>query len=102
MALISITRLRVRSLRFMPAFIYLSLKSAHQAKKANGNLGMKLLRDANRAFWTCTAWQDEASMRAYMMSPPHRAAMSKLPGWCDEASLVHWNQQESTLPDWPE
>jgi tetratricopeptide (TPR) repeat protein len=50
----------------MPSFIYYSLRSADQAKKPAGNLGMKLLRDADRVFWTCTAWRDDASMRAFI------------------------------------
>ena len=63
---------------------------------------MKLLRDADRVFWTCTAWQDEVSMRAYVTAQPHLRAMAKLPDWCDEASVVHWNQENSALPDWQE
>jgi len=63
---------------------------------------MGALRDANNTFWTRTAWQDEAAMRAFMMAPPHRRAMVKLLVWCDEASVVHWNQENSALPDWHE
>ena len=49
-----------------------------------------------------TAWQDEAAMRAFMMAMPHRGAMGKLAGWCDEASVVHWTQDTTGLPDWQE
>jgi hypothetical protein len=52
------------------------------------------------AFWTLTAWQDEAAMSAYRITPPHRHAMPKLLEWCDEAALVHWNQESAELPDW--
>ena len=50
----------------------------------------------------CTAWQDEAAMRAFMMAMPHRGAMGKLAGWCDEAAVVHWTQDTTGLPDWQE
>jgi len=86
----------------MPPFLVSALLSARQARRAHGNLGMSLLRDANRAFWTLTAWHDEASMRAFMMSGAHRRAMPKLLDWCDEASLVHWTQDTDDLPDWRE
>ncbi|HEV2705994.1 MAG TPA: antibiotic biosynthesis monooxygenase [Pyrinomonadaceae bacterium] len=102
MALISITRLRIRAWRFLPAFLVYSLLSARQSKRAPGNLGLMLLRDANRAFWTATAWRDEAAMRAFMMSGAHRRAMPKLLDWCDEAALVHWTQETHDLPDWQE
>jgi hypothetical protein len=86
----------------MPIFIYYSLRSANQAKKTAGNIGMRLLRDANRVFWTCTAWRDDASMRAFMTAQPHLRAMAKLPKWCDEAAVVHWTQETANLPDWKE
>src|SRR4028118_415901 len=102
MALISITRLRVRSLRYLPAFIWYAVLSTRQAKSAQGCLRVKLLREANNTFWTSTAWQDEATMRAFILAGSHRRAMPKLLEWCDEASVVHWHQDAAALPDWQE
>ena len=78
------------------------MRSRNQARSAPGNLGVELLRDAANTYWTCTAWQDESAMRAFMMAEPHRSAMGKLAGWCNEASVVHWNQDTADLPDWIE
>jgi len=100
--LISITRLRIRSLWFLPGFIFYATRSASQARSAPGNLGVGLLRDAHNVFWTRTAWQDEAALRSFMMAMPHRRAMGRLAGWCDEASVVHWNQETADLPGWLE
>jgi hypothetical protein len=100
--LISITRLRVRSFWFLPAFIVYALRSDRQAKRSPGNAGVRLLREANNTYWTNTAWQDEAAMRAFLMAEPHRHVMGKLANWCDEASVVHWTQETATLPDWQE
>lgn len=102
MALISVTRLRVRSIRYLPGFLFFALVSARQARRAPGNLATNLLTEVKHTFWTRTAWEDEASMREFMMAPPHRRAMRKLLDWCDEASVVHWLQDGSELPDWPE
>jgi heme-degrading monooxygenase HmoA len=102
MTLISITRLRVRALRYLPGFFFFALVSARQARRARGNRGADLLAEAKRTFWTSTAWEDEASMREFMMAPPHRRAMPKLLDWCDEASVVHWLQESPELPDWQE
>jgi hypothetical protein len=46
-----------------------------------------------------TAWDSEASMRQFMLSGAHKAAMPKLIHWCDEASVTHWTQPESQTPD---
>jgi hypothetical protein len=102
MPFISVTRLRVRSWTFLPAFLFDAVRSARQAKAADGILAVKLLRDARNTWWTCTAWDDEASMRDFMRAKPHGPAMRKLLHWCDEAAVVHWTQPEATLPSWPE
>lgn len=102
MALISITRLHVRSWRFLPMFFVYALRSARQAAKAEGNLATKLLRDQRNTFWTATAWTTDAAMKQFMLAGIHRQAMYKLPNWCDEAALVHWAQEEDDLPSWTE
>jgi heme-degrading monooxygenase HmoA len=99
MPFVSITRLRVRSWRYLPAFLVQSARAALQAKRAAGNLAVSVLRDANLAFWTRTVWSEEAAMRSFMLSGAHRHAMPRLLEWCDEAAVVHWNQDE--LPSWP-
>jgi Domain of unknown function (DUF3291) len=101
-AVISITRLRVRSWRYLPMFFLQALRSARQAAKANGNLGTKLLRDSRNTFWTSTSWADEAAMKAFMHASPHGPVMRRLLEWCDEASLVHWTQAGNQLPSWQE
>lgn len=102
MPFVSITRLRLRSVRYFPQFVWFSLLSSRQAKRSTGNLRAKFLRDHNAAYWTLTSWNDESSMRAFMMSGAHRRAMPKLLDWCDEAALAHWSQESPELPDWME
>jgi quinol monooxygenase YgiN len=97
---VSITRLRVRKWRYLLSFVVWAMRSAKQAKQAPGNLGVGLLRDRGNAFWTKTVWTDDAAMRAFMLSNPHKAAMPKLLEWCDEASLVRWTQEGADLPSW--
>jgi hypothetical protein len=100
MPLISITRLRVRSWRFMPGFMLYALRSSKQATSARGNLKAKVHNDRQRTFWTATSWTDEAAMRAFIGSGPHAPAMRKLLHWCDEASVVHWTQESAECPSW--
>jgi quinol monooxygenase YgiN len=102
MAFISVTRLRLRSVWHLPRFIWLTIPSAKQARMAEGNLGYDALRDAKLAFWTKTAWRDEAAMRAFMVSGAHRKAMPVLKEMCDEASGANWMQEGNALPTWQE
>ncbi|MGA7918055.1 MAG: DUF3291 domain-containing protein [Candidatus Acidiferrales bacterium] len=102
MTFVSITRLRVRSRRYLPMFGWYALISARQAARADGNLTARLLRDRRNTFWTATLWTSEAAMKKYMLAGPHKKAMIKLQFWCDEAAVVHWNQEGSELPTWAE
>lgn len=102
MALISVTRLRLRSPFYLPAFFWYALSSVSQAKRAPGNLSTTTRRRAKNAFWTLTVWESEAAMRAYMNSGSHRQAMPKLAQWCDEASVVHWQTEVEHPPSWQE
>jgi hypothetical protein len=99
---VSITRLRLRSLRFLPRFAVLAGRTLRQVKAADGFQGGSLLADRRQTFWTLTLWDTAESMRAYMMSGPHGAAMPFLVDACDEASVAHWTQPDPDAPDWSE
>jgi hypothetical protein len=102
MAFVSITRLRIRSWRFMPPFVVDTLRSLSQTKAAPGFLAGSLLADRKRTFWTLTLWTDQSDMRRFMTGGAHRRAMPKLLDWCDEASVVHWAQEAEDIPNWNE
>lgn len=98
MIFVSITRLRLRSLRFLPAFVVRSWRSTRQIRRSPGFIEGRFATEGARVFWTVTAWDEDAAMRRYRNSADHGRAMPKLAGWCDEASLVHWLQEDATLP----
>ena len=102
MPFVSITRLRVRSWLYLPAFVVQTLRIARQAARADGNLAVKLLRDRRNTFWTSTTWSSEASAKAFMHAKPHGPTMRSLLNWCDEAALVNWTQAGEELPSWEE
>jgi hypothetical protein len=102
MPIVSITRLRVRSWSYLPAFFVQTLRSAWQAARSDGNLAVKLLRDRRNTFWTSTSWSSEDAMKAFMHAKPHGPTMRRLLDWCDEAALVHWTQAGADLPGWEE
>jgi hypothetical protein len=102
MPVVSITRLRVRSWRYLPPFFIKTLRILRQARSADGNIRIALLKDNRNTFWTSTSWQSQDAMKAFMHASPHGPAMRSLLEWCDEASLVHWSQDGPELPAWEE
>jgi hypothetical protein len=89
MPLLSITRLRIRSIRFLPKFFWYAMQSTRQALKSDGNLAAKTFKDDGLVFWTCSIWEDELHMLNYMRSGTHKKAMPFLQHWCNEARTGH-------------
>jgi hypothetical protein len=101
-SLVSVTRFRLRSLRFLPFFVLHANRAIAQIRKSDGFLAGAVRRDADLAFWTMTVWRDERAMRAYGASGAHRKAAPHLAEWGAEASVGHWTQAGRELPEWPE
>lgn len=99
---VSLTRLRLRSIRFVPAFAIHAIRTRQQCSRAPGFQRGSLLMDRGWTFWTLTAWDTQESMRAYMTSGDHKVAMPKLLNWCDQASVAHWHSASAELPTWQE
>ena len=102
MALVSITRLRLRSAWYLLPFFWHTMASAKQLVNHSKFLKGKTMMDKGLAFWKMTLWRDEADMRAYRNTDAHKKAMPKLQHWCNEASVVHWHQESEEFPTWLE
>lgn len=93
------TRLRLRSWRFLPLFAWYAWRIVRQVKRASGFRTGALARDPDGGFWTFTVWEDEEAMKAFRDADPHLSVMPKLVVWCSEASFAHWEQETAGLPD---
>jgi heme-degrading monooxygenase HmoA len=100
--LASVTRLRVRSVRFIPAFLWRTFLSERQGVRAPGFFGGRLLLDSGLTFWTLTVWESEQAMRGFRGSGAHARVMSRLARWCNEAAYAHWVQMSDHIPTWDE
>src|SRR5919197_3251178 len=98
----SVTRLRVRSIWYLPAFVWRTFLAQRQVVHAAGFAGGRLLVDSDRTFWALTGWENEQAMKRFRSSGAHAAVMPKLTHWCDEASYAHWSQEGSAVPNWLE
>ena len=95
---LSVTRIHLRSLRFLPAFFVYSLRSTRQAQRAPGFRAGWVGTEFPLAFWTATAWDSADAMMRFRNSEPHLYAMPKLRHWCDEASYTHWDDGAAAAP----
>ncbi len=100
MAVIVVTRLRLRDHGFLDDFFTAAVALLQQAQGSEGILGADALAEANDAWWSCTSWQNHDLMRAYVGTEPHLSTMARLGDWCDEATFVDWEQDSPELPDW--
>jgi heme-degrading monooxygenase HmoA len=95
---VSVTRLHLRSRRFLLPFLFYTWRSARQVKRSHGFRGGQIGNDAQSGNWTITVWDGEADMRAFRNADPHKTAMRKLLDWCDEASFAHYAADTDQLP----
>ena len=95
---VSVTRLRLRHWRFLPAFAWYAGSSMIQARRSAGHRFSAATKDAGLVFWTITVWEQEAAMRYFRNHGAHQKAMTKLAEWCDEGTYVHWVQPGETPP----
>jgi len=100
MYFISLTRLRVRSIVYLPAFILANEASVRVIKKIPGFIEGKELIDKHLTFWTITVWESEQAMKHFRNNDPHKKAMRKLPDWCNEGAYAHWTQEDEVIPEW--
>jgi len=100
--LISVTRLRLRSAWYLLPFMLWASRSSKQAANTPGCLAIDARKTRGLTFWTRSLWKDEPSLKSFMIAAPHRKAMPKLYGWCDEAAIGRWETQSAILPSWEE
>jgi hypothetical protein len=77
MAVIVVTRLRLKDPALLDEFFTAAVASLEQAKKSDGSLGADVLADANNTWWTVTARQERRPMRAFVDTEPHRSTMAR-------------------------
>jgi hypothetical protein len=100
MALVVVTRLRVRDQKFFDDFFAAAVAVVEQATASEGNIAADVLAEAHNTYWTRSCWQHAEAMRRFMTAEPHLGTMNRIDHWCDVATFVNWEQTEAALPDW--
>jgi len=70
-----------------------------QLATAGGLVGYSLLaRPLAKRFWTLSAWESEAALRAFVQDQPHQRIMTALAPHMDKTKFVRWIVKGSDLP----
>jgi hypothetical protein len=93
------SRLELRRLRDVPSFLAAALRIRRRMLDSPGTLGLSLIaRPLHRTFWTLSAWQDPAALRAAMGGELHVQTMKRFRPRMAGSSFVTWAIPASALP----
>jgi hypothetical protein len=93
------SRLELSRLRDVPGFLTASLRIRRQMLGSPGALGLSLIaRPLSRTFWTLSAWQDPAALRAVVGREPHKQIMNRFRPRMARSSFVTWTTEATVLP----
>jgi heme-degrading monooxygenase HmoA len=74
------TGLPLTRYRHVPGFLRDTTKIRHQLAGASGLVGYSLLAELRaKTFWTVSVWDDDAAMRAFAGTDPHRSIIRRVP-----------------------
>jgi len=94
------SRLELRSLRDVPGFLSAALKLRRQVRAMPGAVGVSLIATPTRkTFWTLSAWVDQASLDAFVATPPHDAVMQRYHERMVGSAFTTWTVKTRDLPE---
>ncbi len=100
MSLLSVTRLKLKSPRYLPAFLINTERIAREIRTSEGFLQGQLMGTFNLSMWTMTLWNSEATLKKFYLSGTHQKIMGKLSEWSSEAASVHMEVNNHQLLIW--
>jgi heme-degrading monooxygenase HmoA len=72
-------------------FLTLSVRIWRQARRSPGMVGVSLRAfPARKTYWTLSAWADEAALREFARTDPHRTIMKRARPWTRTATFRFW------------
>jgi hypothetical protein len=93
------SRLELRRLRDVPSFLAGAWQIRRQMLGSPGALGLSLIaKPLHRTFWTLSAWQDQAALRAAAGGQPHRRIIKHFQPRMAGSAFVTWTAPATALP----
>jgi hypothetical protein len=94
----ALTRLKLRSIVFLPQFLWLSLRCIFQGQRTDGLLYGAVIIEWPKTFYTITIWSQKRDMLKYLGRDAHLNSMPRLPKWCCEAGVTHFQCNQGIVP----
>ena len=94
----SLTRLRLRGIRFLPAFLWISWRCMAQGRSDGQMVYGAVLCELPWTFITVSVWTEKRAMLRYVGTGAHLDAMQRLREWCSEAGVTHFELDDMILP----
>ena len=90
-AYVMASRFELTSAWRSPAFLAQAIRVWRQARRSPGVLGVSLRAQLlRRTYWTLSVWTDEAALRTYARTDPHRTVMRRVRPWARTATFRFW------------
>ncbi|ELS33890.1 MULTISPECIES: hypothetical protein [Pseudanabaena] len=100
MLYLSVTRLKLKSFRYLLSFLFYTDQILREIRASEGYLQGKLMATHNLSMWTMTLWTSEESARNFYLSGSHQLAMEKISEWTSEAVHINHPTNWDQLPPW--
>ncbi len=98
MSVVVATRTKMSKVRYLPGFMWGSLRVAFQVRRSAGYLAGRLVIGRDGSFWTLTVWESGRDMVGFRESGTHAKLMPFMAGWASEALFGVWNSASRRVP----
>jgi hypothetical protein len=81
----------------------MTLRVLNQIKQSKGIINYAVKAEfTKKYFWTVSSWENQDSLKSFIMTEPHATAIKKFTEWSGEGSaFVEWTDQSSSI-NWAE
>ena len=95
------SRLELRHLRHVPAFLIAAIRLRHAIAKADGATGLGLrARPLARTFWTLSVWTDQQALQAYNQTSLHRGIVERFRPRMAGSTFRFFPAEDGMPPRW--
>lgn len=102
MPYLSMTRLKLRSLRHLPHFSLHTARVVRQVQRTPGFIDGQIMFALELSAWTVVLWESDAAIRTYFTNGVHGRGQSYIYVWASEANHAHVAVDHLELPSWEE
>ena len=94
-----LTYLPLSKYRMIPRFLRFSAAIRRQLSGSPGLIGYALrAKPFRRNFWTLSVWQDEKTLREFVVRVPHGDVMKSLSPHMGATKIIRWKISGSAVP----